>query len=304
LITGLAIVLALTGGSGTLLAATSTELKLYWEPGREDNFSTATAQGEADALAAGYYFVRTEAYLFPSSQPGTVPLNQYWSAARGDNFVTATPQGEADALAAGYSFVRVEGYVYPSPQPNTVPLKLFWSGGRGDNFTTATAQGEADALAAGYYFARIEGYVSAKPVSIDIDLDSDLGAGHYMTTHGVMLQTGHIDAQTRTQTVTWLGGFTGGVQIFFEDANGFTIGASQIHTFSVDGRLIGNSDRTDYWPEEIDPGVAARTTALHVQHFWAPQYQTFANLVNTAVTLGRPVVDLIKDIQSSGGDAK
>ncbi len=90
-------------------------LKLFYGSTGGDYFTTATTQGEADALAAGYTFVRVEGWVFPDQQAGTVPLKLYWSDARGDNFITATAQGEADALAAGYRYVRVEGYVYPTP---------------------------------------------------------------------------------------------------------------------------------------------------------------------------------------------
>lgn len=134
-------------------------LNLYYSSARGDNFTTATQQGERDALAAGYGFARVEAYVFATQRPGTVPLKLYWSAARGDNFTTATAQGERDAKAAGYVYVRNEGYIYPSPQAGTVPFKLYWSDARADNFTTATDIGEYHARAAGYGFARIEGYV-------------------------------------------------------------------------------------------------------------------------------------------------
>ena len=156
-------------------------LKLFWNESRRDNFSTATADGEAAARAAGYAEARTEGYIFPTEQPGTVPLKLFWTAhwerarvgepepavdeghpgyrLRADNFTTATPDGEAAARAAAYTFARIEGYVFPTEQPDTVPLKLFWSEARGDNFTTATADGEASALAAGYVFVRVEGYV-------------------------------------------------------------------------------------------------------------------------------------------------
>ena len=292
----------LTLASGTALA--QTPLNLYWSDARQDNFSTGTAQGERDALAAGYRFVRTEGYLFPSTQSGTVPLDVYWSAQRGDNYSTATADGVNAARAAGYVFVRTEGYVYPTLQPNTVPLKAYWNAAYGDNITTATAAGEASAIAAGYVFVRVEGYVAERPPSLNISLQSDLGNGHFMTTNGVMLNSGRIEAMTRTESVTWFGGFTGGVQIFFEDANGFTIGASQIQAFGVDGRWLGRSDRTDFWAEDINPSVAARTVAIHVVHFWYPRYQFFANLVNYAVSVGRPLVDLIKDIKAAGGSAK
>ncbi|MDB5598260.1 MAG: hypothetical protein JWN71_304 [Xanthobacteraceae bacterium] len=160
----LPLVLAvLSAGFPTLAAAQdvpgTVPLNLYFSTARGDNFTTATAQGERDALAAGYGFARVEGYVFATPRPGTVPLKLYWSAARGDNFTTATAQGERDAKAAGYVYVRVEGYIYPSPQVGTVPLKLYWSDARRDNFSTATDIGEGHARAANYGFARIEGYV-------------------------------------------------------------------------------------------------------------------------------------------------
>ena len=42
------------------------------------------------AQAAGYRYVRVECYVFPTQQPGTVPLNLWYSDQRHDNFTTAT----------------------------------------------------------------------------------------------------------------------------------------------------------------------------------------------------------------------
>ena len=160
----LAFVLAVLPATSMDRAAAQGEpamvpLKLYWSAARGDNFTTATAQGERNAIAAGYAFARIEGYIFATPRSGTVPLKLYWSAARGDNFTTATAEGERDAIAAGYTFARIEGYIYPTPQTGTVPLKLFWSDARRDNFTTATDIGKSHAYAASYRFARIEGYV-------------------------------------------------------------------------------------------------------------------------------------------------
>jgi hypothetical protein len=87
-------------------------LKLYWSEARGDNFTTATTQGEADAKAAGYQFIRIEGLVYSEQRKGTVPLKLYWNPNREDNFTTSTQQGEADAKAAGYQFIRIEGYVY------------------------------------------------------------------------------------------------------------------------------------------------------------------------------------------------
>jgi hypothetical protein len=89
-------------------------LKLYWSEARGDNFTTATKQGEADAKAAGYQFIRIEGYVYSKQRRGTVPLKLYWNPNREDNLTTSTQQGEADAKAAGYQFIRIEGYVYSS----------------------------------------------------------------------------------------------------------------------------------------------------------------------------------------------
>lgn len=44
-----------------------------------------------------------------------------------------------------------------------------------------------------------------------------------------------------------------------------------MHVFGVDGAWMGRSDRTDYWGEEFDPDVTARTRTLAVVHTGAPQ---------------------------------
>ena len=54
------------------------------------------------------------------------------------------------------------------------------------------------------------------------------------------------------------------------DANGIPKGMSQSHVFGVDGTWVGQSARTNYWSEDIDPSVAAMTTSLAVFYSWAP----------------------------------
>jgi tRNA A-37 threonylcarbamoyl transferase component Bud32 len=112
----------------------SAPLKLYYSGSREDNFTTATADGERAALDWAYWFIRIEGYVYSSQVSGTVPLKLYYSVDREDNFTTATADGERAALDWGYNFIRIEGYVYSSPVSGTVPLKLFYSVDREDNF--------------------------------------------------------------------------------------------------------------------------------------------------------------------------
>jgi hypothetical protein len=47
------------------------QARLLWDPNRGDNFTTATAQGEQDALAAGYFFIRNEVCMGRSPVRGS-----------------------------------------------------------------------------------------------------------------------------------------------------------------------------------------------------------------------------------------
>jgi hypothetical protein len=135
---------------------------------------------------------------------------------------------------------------------------------------------------------------------------SELGANHYMASSGGMYTTGdargHIDASTRTLTRTLFGGFTGGVKLIFEDARGITIGQSEAHTYGVDGKWIGNNDRTDYWSEDIAPDVAERTVAIHVAHFWAPTWGALGNIIRWGVDAAMPIGEILNALREQGAN--
>ncbi len=91
-------------------------LVLYYEGYTSfDNFTVATSEGIAQAIAAGYWRVSdsVEGYVLRTQLPGTIPLNLYYHAQRGDNFTTASQSGQNDAQAWNYQFIRTEGYVCP-----------------------------------------------------------------------------------------------------------------------------------------------------------------------------------------------
>jgi len=139
--------------------AATAPLRLFWNAQRRDNFTTATADGERDANAAGYAFVEVEGRIQSVQAPGTLPLNLYWSEQRGDNLTTTRAPERIGAGRRGYRFVRIEGYVYREQAPGTIPLHLYRSEARGDYFTTATEIGQANARAAGYTYMGVEGFV-------------------------------------------------------------------------------------------------------------------------------------------------
>jgi hypothetical protein len=145
-----------------LAAADRAPLDLYFDPVRQEYFTTAQGLG-AETNPERYQKVRTEAYVFAQHPPGTVPLRAYWNESRGDHLTIGTAEGERAAASSGYEFAGGQGYVFPNPQPDTRPLKLYWSTQRQDFLLVATPEGEADAKAGGYEFVRIEGYAPTSP---------------------------------------------------------------------------------------------------------------------------------------------
>jgi hypothetical protein len=140
---------------------------------------------------------------------------------------------------------------------------------------------------------------------IVLDLNSFLGAGHYMTTWGVLRRTdygAHVDATTRTRTITMFGGFRGGVNMVYSDAQGFPVGMSATMSYGVDGTWIGRSDRTDYWSQDLSPDWANRTTSLTIFHFWNPN--SLQDQVSKLVAATKPIVEIVAAIIAMGGGAK
>ena len=131
---------------------------------------------------------------------------------------------------------------------------------------------------------------------IEAQADTDLGAGHFMSTGAAIdSQSGVLKATTRTRSVTWFGGFTGGVIIIFGDATGVAIGSTKMQTFGVDGTMIGTSDRTEYWTEAIDQNVAAHATNLTIVHAWAPKV-SMKEIVDQGIKVGTLVVEIVRAI--------
>lgn len=132
---------------------------------------------------------------------------------------------------------------------------------------------------------------------VQAQLDSDLGAGHFMETGVTLLTTGLLTAVTRTRTVTWFGGFTGGARVLFSNEDGVAIGASEEMRFGVDGRWLGRSDRTETWTQNIDPALARQVKKLTIVHYWAPKV-TVQQMIESAIQIGKDIVELIIELNA------
>jgi hypothetical protein len=124
--------------------------------------------------------------------------------------------------------------------------------------------------------------------------DVFLGAGHFMHTWGTLSDSGQIAASTQTRTVTWFGGYHGGVHLIAADENDAPVWMSQQHRFGVDGTWIGQSDRTDAWWEDMPQPDVARVRSIYMFHAWAPD--GFLAILQEWSAALRAVGDLIGQI--------
>jgi hypothetical protein len=137
--------------------------------------------------------------------------------------------------------------------------------------------------------------------TLEVSVYTFLGAGHHMWTNaGMLTSAGLLQANTRTKSQTWFGGFTGGVEITIQDRDGFIIWITPPRRFGVDGTAIGRSDRTDYWEANPPREIIDQATTLAVAHFWSPNWQQ--NL-NRWLAVGTQIATAIGAIrtQVSGG---
>jgi hypothetical protein len=80
----------------------------------------------------------------------------------------------------------------------------------------------------------------------------------YMETSFDLDSNGNLNARTKTWTDVKLKGFTGGVLIAFTDASGTAIWSTEQQRYGVDGKLIGNSNRTENWQAKVPPEILSR----------------------------------------------
>jgi hypothetical protein len=95
-------------------------LNTYLNPTTRHHMTTASATGNAYALANGFVLQRVEGWVTAvGAQPktGYSPLTMYYSAARDDHFLVGTPEHAADAQGAGYLVQYIDCFV-PRPPAN------------------------------------------------------------------------------------------------------------------------------------------------------------------------------------------
>lgn len=209
-------------------------------------------------------------------------------------------QGDG-SRSKGEHLVRPELYIIEGGKRRNIPdIRAFYAQGYDPNNVQVVEDAELERLP-----LAADTEMVAPGATLQGTLESFLGAGHYMTTRFWLRNTGsgaHLDAQTRTWTITMFGGFRGGVQLLYGAQDESPVGSSAIHSFGVDGTWIGRSDRTDPWFEDYLPDWADRTTSVTVAHFWNPN--ALADQLAKAVAILKPVGEIVTILGGIGASVK
>jgi hypothetical protein len=127
----------------------------------------------------------------------------------------------------------------------------------------------------------------------------NLEANHWMRSKVTLLENGHIDATTHTETDTDFGGFTGGVQLMYSDANQITIGGSDVHSFGMDGKWIGrNARRLLGRRRRSEPAPACRR--LHDSSLLGSEYSAIGHVIKQATDDAKPSLDVLAELKKDG----
>lgn len=110
--------------------AGTVPLNHYANAATHHHMTTASAAGNAWALANGYTLQRVEGWVVPvgSQDPSMLPVEMWYSAQRGDHFLVGTADNRANAVGAGYVlqyvdfFVPLDWTVWPSAPPAGIPF--------------------------------------------------------------------------------------------------------------------------------------------------------------------------------------
>lgn len=94
--------------------------------------------------------------------------------------------------------------------------------------------------------------------------------GHMKTSFDLD-SNGNLNATTKTWNDSKFAGFTGGVTIAFTDTSGTPIWSTKEQRYGVDGKAIGNSNRTENWQATVPPEILSRIGGYAIVQQHTPQ---------------------------------
>jgi outer membrane protein assembly factor BamB len=123
-----------------------------------------------------------------------------------------------------------------------------------------------------------------------------------MRTSFTLNSDGRLTAVTNTRTKVKAAGFTGGVSIILLNADRQPIWASAVHTFGVDGCLIGRCNRNDNWNDSVPPDILPQVRGYTILQQHNPKWpslvgqkgEQFLRWLNSDE--GKATISIIRDI--------
>jgi hypothetical protein len=123
---------------------------------------------------------------------------------------------------------------------------------------------------------RIVNPLELNTVTFPITGDKENGVANGRMRTSFSLNTdGTLTAVTNTRTGVQLAGFTGAVSIILVDENRQLIWASDVHSYGVDGCLIGRCNRNDNWSENVPPEIMSRVRGYAILQQHEPKWRLF-----------------------------
>jgi hypothetical protein len=121
------------------LLKTSDDVDHFYTINRADVKSDGSVEGKL-----GYNLVKTAGFIYPTKQPGTVPLLRYFSQRDTDHLYT-TDQNMLGSGNDAYKLQGTVGFVYPIRLKGSTPLFTSFNYAKNDHFYT-TDQNELNAM--------------------------------------------------------------------------------------------------------------------------------------------------------------
>jgi hypothetical protein len=137
------------------------------------------------------------------------------------------------------------------------------------------------------------------PIQMSQD-DNFPGSGGYMHTDVTIYSSGLLNAVTHTWEVTDLRGFKGAVAVALLDQNKAKLWVSPTQQYGVDGRWIGNSDRTDNWSATIPAAILPNIRYLAIIQQWNPNnvFNDIGVWLTGIANVASQIANIIKTVET------
>jgi hypothetical protein len=116
----------------------------------------------------------------------------------------------------------------------------------------------------------------------------------------VWLQGTTLTVRTITETVTWFGGYSGGVSVDLVDSSGSLITHDPIrYRYGVDGRAFGSGSRDVTEAVQLPQNVTDAAESILISHYWDPKVDLVEN-VKIGIRIAAEIIIIILQMNAQG----